>query len=700
MKRRDTSDERRETKMITQGTSICCSRRRACLFMALLAVLCVGASYGNAEDRIVRVGVYDNAPKIFMDPSGKPAGIFVDIIEDIAQSEGWTLRYVSGAWAEGLDRLARGEIDLMPDVAFTRDREKTFSFHKTPVMSSWSQVYARKDGNIQSIVDLNGKRVLALENSIQKETFDRLTNSFGLNVKLVSVTDYKTMFAMVAAGEADAAVTNRFYGLMHAKEAGLEDTAIIFEPSTLFFAASKHTPKKLLDAIDRRLSDMKEDTQSAYYTAMKRWTSEKVRFRLPVWMQILGLVAGMVLIMSLAGSVVLKRQVNVRTRELIQVAKKYRDIFENAAMGIYQSTPAGRFQSANPAFAKLFGYDTPEDLMENINDIQYDVYVNPDERLRFKKLFAEEGEVRGFEAQFKRRDGSLFWISIHGKAVYDDKGDILYYEGTVEDITARKEAEKELALYHEHLENLVKERTAELEIAKEKAEAADRIKSAFLATMSHELRTPLNSIIGFTGIILMERVGPLNDEQKKQLNMVRSSSQHLLALINDVLDISKIEAGQFQLAQEEVDLPPIIEKVAHSARPLAEGKGLELGCSIAPEINVVWGDARRVEQILLNLVGNAVKFTEKGSVRIVCEADADNIRVSVIDTGIGIREEDMETIFQAFRQIDSGLSRKFEGTGLGLSISKKLAELMGGKLQATSVWGAGSIFSFSLPGKR
>jgi signal transduction histidine kinase len=287
---------------------------------------------------------------------------------------------------------------------------------------------------------------------------------------------------------------------------------------------------------------------------------------------------------------------------------------------------------------------------------------------------------------------------------------------------------KELREHRDHLEELVKERTMrlqnvneklsveveeriqreeelqqtlkELAVAKEQAEVADNLKSAFLATMSHELRTPLNSIIGFTGIILRERVGPLNDEQKKQLNMVRRSSQHLLSLINDVLDISKIEAGQLQLVYENVDLPQTIEKVVQSTRPLADSKGLELGFDISPEIKTITGDVRRVEQILLNLLSNAIKFTEKGSVRIVCEADERNVIVKVTDTGMGIKAEDMETLFKSFRQIDSGISRKYEGTGLGLSISKKLVELMGGKIWVTSVWGSGSTFAFSLPTER
>jgi len=292
-------------------------------------------------------------------------------------------------------------------------------------------------------------------------------------------------------------------------------------------------------------------------------------------------------------------------------------------------------------------------------------------------------------------------LRISYKSLKDTEADLIehrdHLETKVEDRTSQLQAanEKLSAEIKERIQTL-----SELAVAKERAEAADRLKSAFLATMSHELRTPLNSIIGFTGIILQGIVGPLNDEQKKQLNMVRGSAQHLLSLINDVLDISKIEAGQLQIAHENYNLRQTIEKTVESARPLADKKGLELACSISSEIENLTGDRRRIEQILLNLISNAIKFTEKGSVKIECEPEDGKVTVKVTDTGIGIRTEDMETIFQAFRQIDSGITRKYEGTGLGLSICKRLVELMGGKIWVTSAWGSGSTFSLSLPQER
>ncbi len=558
--------------MINHGNTSCLGHLFFRSFFLLLIFSCLGTQPANTDDRIVTVGVYDNAPKVFTSESGQPEGLFIDIIADIAKIEGWNLRYVPGTWAEGLDRLAKGEIDLMPDVAYTVDREKTFSFHKVPVLSSWSQVYALKGSGIQSILDLNGKRIAVLERSVQQEVFIRLTSGFNVNTTIISMPDYSTMFEMVARGNADAAITNRFYGLMHGKKTGLEGTAVIFDPSDLVFAATRGDPKQLLGAIDSNLSELKKDPQSVYYQTLKKWTSEEVRFNLPVWLQILALVVGVVLLMSLMGSVVLKHQVNARTRELKQI--------------------------------------------------------------------------------------------------------------------------------NQEMEQRIIQRTAELAAAMEAAQAADRIKSAFLATMSHELRTPLNSIIGFTGIMLQGLAGPLNPEQQKQMTMVQNSSRHLLALINDVLDISKIEAGQLDLSLGSFDLGPSIEKTVKLVSPLAEHKGIHLQVNIAPDVGTITTDQRRLEQVLLNLLSNAVKFTEKGHVRIDCRTENDHYLLSFTDTGIGMQPEEIAKIFQPFHQIDTGLARKREGTGLGLSICKKIIEMMGGSISVESRWEQGSTFTVSIPGQQ
>lgn len=267
-------------------------------------------------------------------------------------------------------------------------------------------------------------------------------------------------------------------------------------------------------------------------------------------------------------------------------------------------------------------------------------------------------------------------------------------------LRARKERDAAMAaLMHSRLEleERVRQRTAELEEAKEAAESADWLKSAFLATMSHELRTPLNSIIGFTGIVIQGLAGPLNDEQKKQLGMVQKSARHLLALINDVLDISKIEAGQLEIQCVPFSMLEAIGRAVSIVSPLAHKKGISLHTEMSPEIDRIVGDQRRTEQILLNLLGNAVKFTEQGEVNVRCVRNQGWVVIAIQDSGPGIPPEYQESIFEPFRQLDTGLARKHEGTGLGLSICKRLLDRLGGCISLESTPGQGSTFIVRVP---
>jgi PAS domain S-box-containing protein len=304
--------------------------------------------------------------------------------------------------------------------------------------------------------------------------------------------------------------------------------------------------------------------------------------------------------------------------------------------------------------------------------------------------------VHDYEAEVDRWFENHVYPSPQGASVF------------VHDVTESKRAEAQvlalnaqLASHAAELEQRVAERTAALDVARHRAESADRLKSAFLASMSHELRTPLNSILGFTGVILQGLAGPVTAEQKKQLEMVRVSGRHLLALINDVLDLSKIEAGELVVSRLPLDPRVSIDKVAALVQPLAAKKGLTLSIRVAPEVGPIVGDARRIEQVLLNLLGNAIKFTQRGEVNLQVDVQAAPalamLRFVVVDTGIGISAEDLDSLFQPFRQLDAGLARNHEGTGLGLAICRRLAGLMGGVIVAQSDQGHGSVFTFTLP---
>ncbi|MFQ5651067.1 MAG: ATP-binding protein [bacterium] len=247
------------------------------------------------------------------------------------------------------------------------------------------------------------------------------------------------------------------------------------------------------------------------------------------------------------------------------------------------------------------------------------------------------------------------------------------------------------------LEERVAERTAELKLANERLQEADRLKSIFLASMSHELRTPLNSIIGFTGIILQGMAGKINAEQKKQLTMVKSGANHLLSLINDLLDVSKIESGEVEISLQKFRLHEVVREVVETFSPAVDKKGLKLFVDVPEEITLV-SDKRRVKQVLMNLVSNGVKFTERGSIKISAGLSSPGMmQASVKDTGIGIKKANMNKLFKPFQQIDLSLTKRYEGTGLGLYLCKKLVALLAGEISATSHYGKGSEFTFSLP---
>jgi PAS domain S-box-containing protein len=306
------------------------------------------------------------------------------------------------------------------------------------------------------------------------------------------------------------------------------------------------------------------------------------------------------------------------------------------------------------------------------------------------------------ETEFTFLDGSKGWFDVRCQPVPEG-----IFVLSI-DISERHEAERALRELNETLEQKVAERTVELQAALVRAEAADRLKSAFLATMSHELRTPLNSIIGFTGTVLLGLPGPLNEEQTKQLGMVRGSARHLLELINDVLDLSKIEAGQLKVRAEPFDLRASLERTTASLQVLADKKGLALSAVVAPEVGEMLSDRRRVEQIVLNLLNNAIKFTDRGGVTLTATILPDfrpspdappqpAVRLAVADTGIGIRPQNLAALFQPFRQVDTGLARQHEGTGLGLVICRRLATLLGGEISVVSEWAQGSEFTVTLP---
>ncbi len=362
--------------------------------------------------------------------------------------------------------------------------------------------------------------------------------------------------------------------------------------------------------------------------------------------------------------------------------ERFRGTFENAPVGIVHNDPAGRFLRVNGTYCAIVGYSREELLQKTIQDI-----IHPEDVPGFVELYESsfargESPDFGLERRYLRKDGSTVWVEVFTSFQRDVSGRPAYAIAAVQDISERKRLVEELRQ------------------AKEMAEASNRAKNDFLANVSHEIRTPMNAILGMTELALD---APLAEDQRQHLKTVKSAADGLLGILNDLLDFSKIEAGKLELDQADFGLRSILGDILRTLAIRAHTKGLELVSHVQPDVpDALIGDASRLRQVLLNLVGNAIKFTDMGEVVLRVEANSDAVheeeaivRFAVTDTGIGIPYEKQATIFRAFEQEDSSTTRRYGGTGLGLTIASRLVNLMGGTITLESEPGRGSTFAFT-----
>ncbi|QIK37484.1 response regulator [Caldichromatium japonicum] len=537
--------------------------------------------------RPVRVGLYQNPPKVYRDEIGRPAGLFIELLEAIARAEGWRLSYEDCEWPDCLNRLKRGALDLMPDVAYTAERAERFDFHQVSVAGSWSQIYSRPDLAVAHLGDLAGRRVALLRGSVQQEFFDQLMKNAEHPYEPILVESLEAGYAAVAAGQADAVVTNSFFAAHNGARYHLRETPILFLPTALYFAAPKGRSADLLARIDHYLAAWRSEPDSVYFKAVQRAMALPPEVRIPPILRWWALGLGSALILLLGLNLMLRWLVNKRNQALTQTTH---------------------------------------------------------------------------ELEYQRA----------------------------------------------HLEQLVAARTAELEglmeemrLARAQAESASRFKSEFLANMSHEIRTPLNAVLGMLHLVLRKE---LTTEVRDRLTKAQCSAKLLLGLINDILDLSKIEAGKLEIELTEFKLDALIDQVKDTIDPQALAKGIAFSLhqdlTIPP---ILIGDPLRLNQVILNLCSNALKFTERGEIELRFEAlEIEEkelvLQVMVRDTGIGIAPEVQAYLFEPFTQADRSTTRRFGGTGLGLAISRRLIEQMGGRIWlAQSAPGQGSTFCFALP---
>lgn len=387
------------------------------------------------------------------------------------------------------------------------------------------------------------------------------------------------------------------------------------------------------------------------------------------------------------------RRLQDQMAALAATEDKYRSMFRNALEGMYQSSVDGKLLTANPAMAHMLGYESPEALLAACSNLAAAIYADPEDRDRYVAELKEKGRVRDFEAKFRKADGTLAWGRVQARLIRDESGNVMHIQGNSEDITSQ-----------------VMTRQA-LQEAKEHAEAASRLKSDFLSMVSHDLRTPLTSILGFAKVILnrLEKTvfpnlpgdnGELEAARKQvadNLRIIVSEGKRLTAIINNVLDLSRLEAGRTRWDLGRADLNDLVLQCLEATDALFQEKGLAKRTKLAGNLPFVECDRDRIMQVLVNLVSNAVKFTDQGCVTCATIDGGDHVEVVVTDTGIGIPMESQDDIFDKFRQLGDTLTDKPDGTGLGLAICIQIVEQHDGRVWVESEPGKGSAFHFTVP---
>lgn len=623
-------------------------------------------------------------PLALVNEAGQAEGFSIDLLNAVAREAEFQVEIEVGPWSEIRQALETGEIDLLPLVGYSSERHEVFDF-SVPYLRTHGAIFTRKgEDRVNSLAELSGRELIVMEDDIEHDYI----RTKDIDVIVIPAMTLEEAFRLLDSGVGDAVLCQELIGQIKLNRLGLRDRITISakhrDTAVSWCFAVRKGDTGLLARINEGLFLVKangtlDELYSKWLISEMTWMGLAPRcwvaFSLAL---ILVLLAISVIIWLWNRS--LRRAVQNRTRELDRANYSLRFTqfaVDHMSTMFFVSQLNGKFTYANESACKRLGYTNEELCRMSIRDIDVS---SSDEQLQSYVSKLERTRTLDVESELQTKSGERFRAEVLANYVSFENSAHVF--SMVTDITDRQEAQ-----------NAIIE-------AKEKAEQADRAKSEFLALMSHEIRTPMNGLLGMAELL---QLSIRDKEHLEMLKVVRSCGKALLELINDILDLSKIEAGILMIDDGPFQLDELLRELQTLHLPAAEEKGLELRLvENKPLPPSLIGDSNRLRQILNNLLSNAVKYTQSGSVRLlvsVVENDGDSVHLQFVvrDTGIGIPPEHADIIFQPFRQIDNGMTRAQGGTGLGLAICKRLATKMGGEISFSSEPDCGSDFILRLP---
>ncbi len=658
-----------------------------CILFVLLSCILLHA----AEPRVVRVGAFNYFPAIFKDKDGVVKGFYVDALADISQRENIRFDYVYGSWAEGLERIKTGEVDVLVSVAFTEERAKFLDYASTPLLTVWAELYTTAASGIDGIFEMRNKRIAVMKNDYNAWNFINLVKSFHIACELVEMPDFDAVLKAVASKEADAGVVNSTFGAAKQKEYGLHSTGVVFNPFDIFFAVAKDKNQALLALLESNLADWRLQPDSLYDKARQKWLHRNDPITvIPRWVVAILIATGISALVAIAFVLVLKQQVKRKTLSLMESAEKYKilatrqDAILTSVPDIIMEVNTQRVYTwANVAGVAFFGDDVIGKEAAYYFEGEQEIYH------KTRSLVEGSATVLYVESWQRRKDGEIRLLAWWCKALVDDQGTVTGVLSTARDITERKRAEEESAKLEARNRHL------------QKVESLGRMAGA----IAHTFNNHLYVVTGSLELVLDDLPG--DAEIRENLLQSMMAAQKAADVSRQMLTY----LGQTSGEHDPIDL----SKVCRQSLSLLEAaipKGLILNVDFPDSGPVIRSNADQIQQILTHLITNAWESisNNQGSigltVRMVAHGDIPPSKrfpmdwqpqpvphacLEVSDTGCGISNKDFEKLFDPF------FTTKFPGRGMGLPVVKGIVKAQGGCITVDSEPGSGSVFRVYLP---